>query len=49
MVMAVMVSHVGTCCIGLNMDGSVVRDPAVLVDCVREGFEEVLTLSAHAE
>jgi hypothetical protein len=44
-VMAAMVSHVGTCCVGLNMDGSVVRDPDVLVDSMRAGFEEVLMLA----
>ncbi len=42
--MAAMVSHVGTCCIGLNMDGSVIKDPPVLVECVEEGVAEVLEL-----
>jgi WS/DGAT/MGAT family acyltransferase len=41
-VMAAMVSHVGTCCLGLNMDGSVIKDPSTMVDCMREGLEEVL-------
>jgi hypothetical protein len=41
-VMAAMLSHVGTCCLGLNMDGSVIKDPATMIDCMREGLEEVV-------
>ncbi|MCU7729471.1 WS/DGAT domain-containing protein [Actinoplanes sp. KI2] len=43
-VSAAIVSQGGTCCLGLTMDGSVVPDPDVLVECVRAGLEEVLTL-----
>ena len=44
-VMAGMVSHVGRCCVGLNMDGSVIGDPDVLVGSMREGMAEVLALA----
>jgi diacylglycerol O-acyltransferase / wax synthase len=44
-VMAGMVSHAGHCCIGLNMDGSVIPDPDVLVGCMRDGTAEVLALA----
>jgi diacylglycerol O-acyltransferase len=43
-VTAAMQSQDGTCCLGLTMDGTVVPDPDVLVECVGAGLEEVLTL-----
>ncbi|MGZ4671919.1 MAG: wax ester/triacylglycerol synthase domain-containing protein [Ilumatobacteraceae bacterium] len=39
-----LMSHVGQCCIGINADTSAVRDPEVLTDCLREGFDEVLSI-----
>lgn len=42
--MAAMVSHAGTCCLGLNMDGTAVADPGLLVHCIQEGLDEVLAL-----
>lgn len=39
-----LMSHVDQCCIGINADTSAVPDPEVLTACMREGFEEVLTL-----
>ncbi|KUL23475.1 wax ester/triacylglycerol synthase domain-containing protein [Actinoplanes awajinensis] len=36
--------HAGICGTGLIMDGSVVPDPAALVDCLRRDFDEVLRL-----
>ena len=39
-----LVSYRGTCCIGCTIDGSAVPDPDVLVDCIRQGFDEVLDL-----
>ena len=45
--MAAMVSHAGTCCLGLNMDGTAVADPGLLVRCIQEGFDEVLALGAQ--
>jgi hypothetical protein len=44
--MAAMISHVGTCCLGLNIDGMAVADPGMLIRCIQEGFDEVLALAA---
>ena len=44
-VMAAMESYAGTCCFGLTIDGSVVHDPKVLVDCMRDGLAEVLAVA----
>jgi len=43
-VMAAMVTHSGTCCFGLNIDGDAVDDIDVLMECMREGLDEVLAL-----
>ena len=43
-IMAAMVSHAGTCCFGLNCDGTAVPDVALLVQCMKEGLDEVLAL-----
>jgi WS/DGAT/MGAT family acyltransferase len=43
-VMATMVSYGDTCCIGLNFDPTAIHDEAVLIDCMRDGFGEVLGL-----
>jgi len=44
-----LLSYNGRCAIGVSMDSTAVDDPAVLVDCLREGFEEVLALGgAHS-
>lgn len=39
-----LMSHVGLCCIGINADTSAVPDPEVLTACLREGFDEVLSV-----
>jgi len=44
-IMAAMVSHVGTCCIGLTIDGTAVADVDVLMRCMREGLDEVLGIA----
>ncbi|MEU8233289.1 wax ester/triacylglycerol synthase domain-containing protein [Actinoplanes sp. NPDC048967] len=44
-VMAAMVPYLGTCHVGMTIDGSVVPDPEVLVECMREGLDEVLRLA----
>ena len=44
--MAAMISHAGTCCLGLNIDGTAVADPGLLIRCIQEGFDEVLALAA---
>jgi diacylglycerol O-acyltransferase / wax synthase len=40
-----LISHCDTCCIGLVTDTTAIPDPDVLVECVREGFDELLSLS----
>ncbi len=45
-IMAVMLSHVGTCCIGLTIDAAAVTDIDVLMDCLTAGLDEVLALAA---
>ncbi len=42
---ATLLSYNGTCCIGLTMDSAAVPDGDVLMECVRQGFEEVLELA----
>jgi diacylglycerol O-acyltransferase len=44
-VMVTLVSHNGTCCIGINVDGAAVPDTEVFVACLRAGFDEVLALA----
>jgi hypothetical protein len=41
-VMSVLLSHCGTCCIGITLDPAAVTEPALFVDCVRAGFDEVV-------
>jgi diacylglycerol O-acyltransferase len=40
-----LMSYDGSCCVGVNIDTAAVPDPDVLIECVREGFEEVLSLA----
>ncbi len=42
-----LVSYNGTCCVGVTIDTAAVPDPDVLIDCLREGFEDVLCLAGH--
>ncbi|MGZ6968740.1 MAG: wax ester/triacylglycerol synthase domain-containing protein [Acidimicrobiia bacterium] len=43
-----LLSYCGTCNLGINTDAGAVPDPAVLVESLREGFEEMLELGgAH--
>lgn len=37
-----LMSYNGTCCIGVNADGAAIPDPDVFLQCLREGFAEVL-------
>ena len=41
-----LLSHCGTCCIGVNLDAVAVPDREVLVHCLEEAFAEVLALGA---
>jgi WS/DGAT/MGAT family acyltransferase len=42
--MITMLSHAGTCCIGVNVDPAAVTDPGLFAQCLVEGFDEVLAL-----
>ena len=44
-VMAAMVSHDGTCCFGLNIDGDAVTDIDMLMECMHEGLLEVTSVA----
>ncbi len=39
-----LLSHLDQCCIGLNIDTRAVPDPDLLTMCIRDGFDEVLTV-----
>ena len=39
-----LLSYCGTCHIGINTDTGAVPDPDVLLECLRDGFEEMLGL-----
>jgi diacylglycerol O-acyltransferase / wax synthase len=43
--MIAMLSHNGRCCIGINSDTAAVTEPELLVECLREGLDEVLALA----
>ncbi|MDG3013124.1 wax ester/triacylglycerol synthase domain-containing protein [Speluncibacter jeojiensis] len=43
-VMATLISHVGTCCIGVNLDTAAVTEPALFMTCLQEGLDEVVAL-----
>ena len=38
-----LMSYRGTCFVGINIDTAAVPDPAVLMECMRDGFDEVLS------
>ncbi|MGA2210081.1 MAG: wax ester/triacylglycerol synthase domain-containing protein [Acidimicrobiales bacterium] len=37
-----LLSHVGHCCIGVNIDRAAITDPDLLVSCLQEGFDEII-------
>jgi hypothetical protein len=39
-----LMSYCATCHIGINTDADAVPDPDLFLDCLREGFEEVLAV-----
>ena len=41
-----LLSHGDQCCIGMNIDTTAVRDSDDLVACIREGFDEVLSVGS---
>lgn len=42
--MITMVSHNGTCCVGVNSDRAAVTDPDLLMSCLDEGLKEIIAL-----
>jgi hypothetical protein len=44
--MLTLISHDGTCCIGINTDPAAVTRPDVLVDGLRAGLAEVVALGS---
>lgn len=44
-VMAGLISHDGTCCIGLNIDGDAITDMDMFMECMNEGLLEVTSLA----
>jgi diacylglycerol O-acyltransferase / wax synthase len=42
--MITLISHGGTCCIGVNADAAAVTEPDRFGRCLQEGFQEVLSL-----
>lgn len=43
-VMATLVSHVGVCCIGVNLDTAAVTRPALFMSCLQESLDEIVEL-----
>lgn len=41
-----LMSYAGTCCMGVNIDTAAVPDPALFMRCLRDGLDEVLSLTA---
>jgi diacylglycerol O-acyltransferase len=39
-----LMSHCNQCCIGIVTDAAAVTDPDILVECLREGFAEIVSL-----
>ncbi|MGY4098740.1 wax ester/triacylglycerol synthase domain-containing protein [Nocardia sp. R16R-3T] len=44
---ATLISHVGTCYLGINADTAAIPDLPLLTDCLRTGFDTVLNLTAN--
>ena len=47
-IMATLLSHEGTCCVGVATDNDAVPDPDVLVECFERGLDEVVALGSGA-
>lgn len=39
-----LMSYAGICNIGVNIDTGAVEDPPAMLDCLREGFEQILAV-----
>jgi diacylglycerol O-acyltransferase len=44
-VMAGLLSHAGTCCIGINVDAAAVTNHTLFMECLHAGLDEVLALA----
>jgi diacylglycerol O-acyltransferase len=43
-----LMSYCGTCCVGVNIDTGAVPDTDVLMQCLRDGFDEVLAVGSRS-
>jgi diacylglycerol O-acyltransferase len=46
--MIILISHAGTCCIGINTDAAAITDPALFRTCIIQGINEILALRLAA-
>lgn len=46
--MITLVTHQETCCVGANLDGAAITEPALFSECLEHGFAEVLALHPKA-
>jgi diacylglycerol O-acyltransferase len=44
-----LMTYCGTCMVGVNLDAGAIPDPDVLMDCLREGFDEVLAVGGYED
>ena len=47
--MATMITHNGTACLGLNSDAASITEPELFADCLVDGFNEILALAADGD
>lgn len=46
---ATLISHMGTCSVGINTDTAAVPDPAEFTECLASGFRKVLAFAPHPD
>jgi WS/DGAT/MGAT family acyltransferase len=44
-----LMTYCGTCLLAVNMDAGAIPDPDVFMDCLREGFEEILAVAGFTD
>ena len=44
---ATLVSYAGTCYVGVNIDTGAIPDGAAMLECLREGFDEVIRIGCE--
>ena len=42
-----LMSYDGTCCIGVHLDTAAVTDPDLMMECLHNGFAEVVALTSE--